>query len=153
VFSRFDAIVATQRVEKIKTIGDAYMAAAGLPGSNEDHAVAVARTALQMRDALADICVERKLDLHLRIGIHTGPVMAGVIGVQRFRYDLWGDTVNTASRMESQGRPGRIQISEATATALGEQFAVDIRGVIDVKGKGSMRTYWLISEKTPTLAT
>jgi len=144
IFSAFDRLVEAEGVEKIKTIGDAYMVAGGLPEPRADHVQAVARTALAMRDEIAAIARRTGHGwLDLRIGIDTGPVVAGVIGRRKFIYDLWGDTVNTASRMESHGRGGQIQITERVATALGPDFVVQPRGTIEVKGKGPMRTYLL----------
>ena len=130
-------------VEKIKTIGDAYMVAAGIPGSSTDHADRIAALAPRMLDALAVIADATALRLQARIGIHTGPIIAGVIGTHKFVYDVWGDTVNTASRMESHSLPGRIQLSAATRAALGDRFKLERRGVIEVKGKGMMETYFL----------
>ncbi|MDP9482716.1 MAG: adenylate/guanylate cyclase domain-containing protein, partial [Chloroflexota bacterium] len=133
--------------EKIKTIGDAYMAASGLPEPMSDHAGAMADMALDMRVALADLCAPLGLDLAIRIGIDSGPVIAGVIGRHKFIYDLWGDTVNTASRMESHGLPGQIQVSEATYGRLGERYDFDDRGEIEVKGKGRRRAYLLVGRR------
>ena len=144
IFSAFDQVAEAEGVEKIKTIGDAYMVAGGLPDLRPDHLEAVARTAFAMREAVAAIARRTGQDwLALRIGIDSGPAVAGVIGRRKFIYDLWGDTVNTASRMESHGLPGEIQVTERVATALGSAFAVRPRGVIDVKGKGPMATYLL----------
>jgi adenylate cyclase len=144
IFSAFDRLVEAEGVEKIKTIGDAYMVAGGLPEPRADHVEAVARTALAMRDEIATIARGTGHGwLDLRIGIDTGPVVAGVIGRRKFIYDLWGDTVNTASRMESHGKRGQIQITERVATALGSDFEVQARGTIEVKGKGPMTTYLL----------
>ena len=144
IFSAFDRLADAEGVEKIKTIGDAYMVAAGLPEPREDHVDAAARTALAMRDEIAAIA-ERTGHrwLAVRIGIDAGPVVAGVIGRRKFIYDLWGDTVNTASRMESHGVPGEIQVTDQVAAALGPAFAVRARGTIDVKGKGPMATFLL----------
>ncbi len=143
VFRRFDALSAEFGVEKIKTIGDAYMVAAGVSAHRVEHAPTLARFALALRDTAALSARPDGQPLQLRIGIHTGPAVAGVIGTSRFAYDLWGDTVNTASRMESHGEPGRIQVSEATAALLGPEFSLEPRGQIDVKGKGLMRLFFL----------
>ncbi len=144
VFSRFDRLAEHYGLEKIKTIGDAYMVAAGLPQPQNNHVAAVAAMAVDMQKTLEDFNAETGQDIALRIGIHTGPVVAGVIGLKKFAYDLWGDTVNTASRMESHGVPNRIQISEATyrrLLACGESYEFYPRGPIIIKGKGSMVTY------------
>jgi class 3 adenylate cyclase len=143
LFSAFDALAARHGLEKIKTIGDAYMVVGGLPEPRPDHAEAAVRMALDMRAAVAAIALERGLSLDLRIGIHSGSVVAGVIGVHKFAYDLWGDTVNTASRMESHGAPGLIQISEATHALLPPGFDLEARGEIAIKGKGEMRTWFV----------
>jgi guanylate cyclase len=148
IFSAFDRVADTEGVEKIKTIGDAYMVAGGLPAPHPDHLRAVARTGLAMRDALAKIGEATGNGwLALRVGIDSGPAVAGVIGRRKFIYDLWGDTVNTASRMESHGVPGAIQVTERVAAGLGEGFILRSRGVIDVKGKGPMTTYFLEGER------
>jgi class 3 adenylate cyclase len=144
LFSVFDLLVRRQGLEKIKTIGDAYMVAGGLPEPRPDHAEAVAEVALAMRKEVA-----RRLDptgrpLAVRIGIDTGPVVAGVIGRDRFIYDLWGDTVNTASRMESLGVPGCIQVTARTHQRLRDGYRFERRGPIQVKGKGEMITYFLL---------
>jgi guanylate cyclase len=143
VFRRFDALALEHGVEKIKTIGDAYMAVAGAPERSSDHAVRAARLALAMRASVGELAAERKMELAIRIGLHSGEAVAGVIGIQRFAYDLWGDTVNTASRMESHGQPGHIQLSAATHDALGDAFVTRERGAIEVKGRGTIVTYWL----------
>jgi guanylate cyclase len=144
IFSAFDRLADAEGVEKIKTIGDAYMVAAGLPEPRNDHVEATARMALAMRDEIAAIGERTGQSwLAVRIGIDTGPAVAGVIGRRKFIYDLWGDTVNTASRMESHGVPGEIQVTAHVADALGPGFALRARGVIDVKGKGPMATFLL----------
>ena len=143
IFSEFDALAEKHGLEKIKTIGDAYMAAAGLPAARADHASAAARLARDMLAAVARIATETGEPLRLRVGLNSGPVVAGVIGRKKFIYDLWGDTVNTASRMESHGIPGEIQLSEATATLLRSSFALKARGVIQIDGKGEMQTFLL----------
>ena len=144
IFSAFDRVADAEGVEKIKTIGDAYMVAGGLPDPRPDHLQAVARTALAMREEIAAIAEEEGHEwLAVRMGIDTGPAVAGVIGRRKFIYDLWGDTVNTASRMESHGLPGEIQVTESVASALGPEFSVRPRGTILVKGKGPMPTFLL----------
>jgi adenylate cyclase len=144
LFSRFDALVEQLGLEKIKTIGDCYMAAAGVPNDDADHARKAALLALAMRDVLATSAVAGETGLELRIGINSGPVVAGVIGTKRFLYDLWGDAVNTASRMESHGTPGEIQITRATYELLKDEFVCESRGTIVVKGKGPMETWYLV---------
>lgn len=147
IFSRFDAIVTHLGAEKIKTIGDAYMVVSGAPDPRHDHAHIIARLALALLNEIKLIRQETGIDLDVRIGVHTGSVIAGVIGAMRFSYDIWGDTVNTASRMESHGQAGRIQISQQTQERLGKEFLTIERGVIDVKGKGEMTTWWLEAER------
>ena len=147
IFSAFDALVEKHGLEKIKTIGDAYMAVAGCPTQCEDHPDSVAEFALDMLDTVARLNVGRANPIHTRTGIHTGEVVAGVIGTKRFAYDLWGDAVNTASRMESHALPDTIQVTRATYERLRERYELKRRGVIDVKGKGEMVTYLLIGRK------
>ncbi|MCA9678239.1 MAG: HAMP domain-containing protein [Myxococcales bacterium] len=147
LFSRFDALAEQHGLEKIKTIGDAYMVVAGIPQPNPDHAIAIARMALDMIATLEEYSRSHGTDLTIRVGIHTGSVVAGVIGRKKFIYDLWGDTVNTASRMESHGVPGRIHVTEAMKVALATRFELEARGVMDIKGKGQMSTYLLIRER------
>jgi len=144
IFSAFDLLADAEGLEKIKTIGDAYMVAGGIPSPRTDHVEAVARMALAMRAEIASIAGTTAHGwLAVRIGIDTGPAVAGVIGQRKFIYDLWGDTVNTASRMESHGVPGEIQVTARTAEALGPDFVVRSRGTIEVKGKGPMETFLL----------
>jgi len=149
VFSRFDAIAAEHGAEKIKTIGDAYMVVAGVPIAREDHVEVMAEVALAMRDAIRAVNAETGVTMDLRLGMHTGPVVAGVIGTHKFLYDLWGDTVNTASRMESHGVVGAIQVTQEVRDRLGSRFTFEDRGVSTIKGKGEMRTH-LLTGKEPT---
>jgi len=143
LFSLFDSLSDRFGLEKIKTVGDAYMAVAGLPTPRADHTEAAADMALEMQRQLATRTTPNGRPLQMRIGIHTGPVVAGVIGTRKFIYDLWGDTVNIASRMESQGLPGAIQVTEAACQRLRERYECERRGTIQVKGKGEMLTYVL----------
>jgi adenylate cyclase len=146
IFSRFDLLAETYHLEKIKTIGDAYMVVGGLPQPRSDHAIAIASMALDMIDAIAQFNLDTGESFQIRIGINSGAVVAGVIGIKKFIYDLWGDTVNIASRMESHGVPGRVHVSAATFELLSGSFLLEERGTISVKGKGEMQTYWLKSK-------
>jgi class 3 adenylate cyclase len=144
LFSAFDQLARRHGLEKIKTIGDAYMVAGGLPEPRPDHAKAVADMALALREESARHRDPAGRPLALRIGIDTGPVVAGVIGQDKFSYDLWGDTVNTASRMESQGVPGCIQVTARTYQRLRDGYRFERRGLVAVKGKGEMVTSFLV---------
>jgi len=146
LFTVFDELVDRYGVEKIKTIGDAYMVAAGVPSARPDHAQVLARLALDMCEAAGHHQREDGTPIQLRIGINSGPVVAGVIGRRKFIYDLWGDTVNVASRMESHGVPGRIQVAEPTWVRIRDGFVFETRGTIEVKGKGLIRTWYLLRE-------
>lgn len=147
IFSAVDRLALDYGIEKIKTIGDAYMAVAGLPEPRHDHAQAIARLALAMRDVVGEVSRRHGEDLRIRIGIHTGNIVAGVIGMHKFAYDVWGDTVNTASAMESHGIPNEIQVSHASFLRLSGGFILQPRGAIDIKGKGKMETYLLRGER------
>ncbi len=144
IFTRFDHIADSRGLEKIKTIGDSYMAAAGVPIPLADHASRAASMALDMMEAMDRFNEQSPYKLEVRIGIDAGPVVAGVIGKRKFLYDLWGDVVNTASRMESHGIAGLIQVTDAVRQRLGEPFRLERRGPIEVKGKGQMHT-WLLN--------
>ena len=143
VFVHFDELSDKYGVEKIRTIGDAYMVAAGVPTERPDHAEALAWMALDIMDFASSPRLSSNLTTHFRIGMNSGPVVAGVIGRKKFQYDLWGETVNTASRMESHGLPGKIQITESTQALLADKFLLIPRGEIEVKGRGKMRTFFL----------
>ncbi|MEA5597195.1 adenylate/guanylate cyclase domain-containing protein [Rivularia sp. UHCC 0363] len=147
IFSVFDRLSLKYGLEKIKTIGDAYMVVGGLPTRTSNHPQAVASMALEMQNAIIAFNRRNNLNFSIRIGIHTGSVVAGVIGLQKFTYDLWGNTVNIASRMESHGLSGKIQVTVDTYNRLRHQFILEKRGEISVKGKGNMTTYFLIGKR------
>ena len=147
IYSQFDSLIEKYGVEKIRTIGDNYMIAAGLPLPREDHAQALAHLALEMNAYVATLPTVGGQHLAYRIGINSGPVIAGVIGHKKFAYDVWGDAVNTASRMESQGKPGKIQITQATYELLKNDFICEAKGPMMIKGKGRMETWFLIRAK------
>ena len=148
-FSEFDHIMERHNIEKIKTIGDAYMAAGGLPTVNETHAIDAVEAALEIQAFMNNLAEEKKKlnepYFEARIGIHTGPVVAGIVGVKKYQYDIWGDTVNTANRMESSGAPGMINISATTYEILKdhEEYEFESRGKIEAKGKGLMEMYFV----------
>lgn len=147
VFSSMDRLAEQHGLETIKTSGDAYMVASGLPTPRADHVEAAAEVALAFREDAATRTAPDGEPLRIRIGMHTGPVVAGVIGTRKFTYDLWGDTVNTASRMESHGVNGEIHVSEATHQRLRDRYAFEERGEVEIKGIGAMRTYFLTGKR------
>jgi adenylate cyclase len=147
LFARFDALVAERGLEKIKTIGDAYMAAGGLPEPLEDHAARVVELGLAMID-VATQEGDQIADLRLRIGVHSGPVVGGVIGHRKFAFDIWGETVNVASRLESQGIRGRVHVSAATWRKVQDLFDAEPRGPIHLRGYGPMETYAIVGRRS-----
>jgi class 3 adenylate cyclase len=148
LFTQFDELARRYRVEKIKTIGDCYMAVCGVPDPRPDHATALAEMALEMIECLKQFNASRGASIQLRVGLNLGPVVAGVIGRSKFIYDLWGDTVNTASRMESTGLPDRVQVTESMQRALATEFELTERGEVEVKGKGKLKTWLLVGRKS-----
>jgi class 3 adenylate cyclase len=146
-FSKFDLIMEKYGVEKIKTIGDSYMAVGGLPNANHTHAKDVVNAALEIQNYMSEHKSKREISgelyFEIRIGVHTGPVVAGIVGVKKFQYDIWGDTVNTASRMESSGEAGKVNISETTYEKVKNDFNCVFRGEIAAKGKGMLKMYFV----------
>ena len=149
IFSRFDLLAERHGVEKIRTIGDNYMCVAGVPRLRADHAQAMARMALGIRAYLDELRAAGEDRIDFRIGMNSGPCVGGVIGLRKFVFDIWGDSVNTASRMESHGVPGRIHLSDATYELIRDEFECEPRGTIEVKGKAPMRTWFLVGERRP----
>lgn len=147
LYTAFDDMAAQFGLEKLRTMGDSYVVAAGLPDPRSDHALAGAEMALRMLDELDEHRIEGVGPLQMRIGIHSGSVVAGVIGTAKLTYDMWGDSVNVASRMESHGSPGRIHVSEPVYRALHDRYLFEPRGILDIKGKGEMATYFLIGRQ------
>jgi adenylate cyclase len=147
IYSHFDSLIEKHGLEKIRTIGDNYMIASGIPRPRVDHAQALARLALEMNSYITGLDPVGDRKLSFRMGINSGPVIAGVIGHKKFAYDVWGDAVNTASRMESQGVPGKIQITEATYQLLKNDFVCEPQGPVIIKGKGQMKTWFLVGSK------
>ncbi|GMQ86671.1 MAG: hypothetical protein BMS9Abin07_2259 [Acidimicrobiia bacterium] len=147
VYSAFDAFVQDHGVEKIRTIGDGYMVAAGVPFPRDDHAAAITRLALDIKAYFEALPPVHGHATNFRIGINSGPLVGGVIGTHKFQYDLWGDAVNTAARMESHGVPGRIQVTSATHHLIKDHFTCEERGPIEVKGKGEMETWFVLAER------
>lgn len=146
IFEQFDGLITDCGVEKIKTIGDAYMVAGGVPQPSPDHAEHLARCAMGMLDIIEAFNTESGHRLQLRIGLHRGPAVAGVIGTTKFAYDLWGESVNLASRLESSGAPGRIHVSDAFRSGLDDRLTFEVRGEIELKGVGATMTHWLTSK-------
>jgi adenylate cyclase len=152
VFTDFDRLVERHGLEKIKTTGDAYMVVSGVPVPRSDHAESLAQLALEMRAAAEDLRDPQGRDVPIRIGISSGPVVAGVVGTRKFFYDVWGDAVNVASRMETTGAVGKIQVSHQTYERLKEDFVLEECGEVEVRGKGRMPTWFLIVQKTCPVA-
>jgi adenylate cyclase len=148
IFTAFDCLVERHGLEKIKTTGDGYIVVSGVPVERPDHATALIQFAIEMLNVAAQIHDLHGHSLSIRIGLASGPVVAGVVGTKKFFYDVWGDTVNIASRMESTGLPGRIQVSSGTYERVKEQFEFDSRGPVDVKGKGQIATWFVIGRKS-----
>jgi adenylate cyclase len=147
IFCRADDLVQQHGLEKIKTIGDAYLVASGVPKPRSDHAEAIADLALDLLEASCHFPAPVGEKLSIRVGIHSGPMVAGVIGKRKSSYDIWGDTVNTASRMESHGLPGKIQVTDSTRNLPDAKFQFKERGLLDVRGKGLMRTWFLVDRR------
>ena len=147
VFEKFDAIVQRHNLEKMKTIGDSYMIASGVPNSVKDHAEKLVQAAIEMRDYILNRNIEKEIKLEMMTGIHTGPVVAGIVGMRKFTYDVWGDTVNIASRMTSGCEPQKINISGATHSLINNKFNCEYRGKLNAKGKGEIDMYFVESSK------
>ena len=152
-FRAFDVIIEKYGLEKIKTIGDAYMCAGGISSNGTDSATQVVKAALEMQEAMHDIAEEKKktdgIFFEARIGIHSGPVVAGIVGIKKFAFDIWGDTVNIAARMETNGKVGKVNISESTYHLIRDHYSCIYRGKIIAKNKGEIDMYFVGEEKSP----
>jgi class 3 adenylate cyclase len=146
-FRAFDEIIGRNGLEKIKTVGDAYIAVSGMPAANPDHAADVVRAGLEIRDFVEDRRRQHPESFGIRLGVHSGPVVAGIVGVKKFAYDIWGDAVNTAARMEQHSEPGQLNISETTYELVKGSFRCAYRGELEVKHKGRMHMYFVEGER------
>ncbi|MCA1650160.1 MAG: adenylate/guanylate cyclase domain-containing protein, partial [Acidobacteria bacterium] len=144
----FDMLADLYGLEKIKTIGDAYMVVGGMPERSDDHAERIADMAIDLSSRVAGLAVPGAEGITFRVGMHSGPAVAGVIGAKKFIYDVWGDTVNVASRMESHGAPGRIQVTQPVYERLRDRYLFERRGFVDVRGKGPMATWFLVGPRS-----
>ncbi|HSP89023.1 MAG TPA: adenylate/guanylate cyclase domain-containing protein [Ignavibacteriaceae bacterium] len=147
IFTSFDFIIDKYKLEKLKTIGDSYMIAGGLPNVTIDHAIKITQAAIEMQEVIGEVNEKNKFGCKMRIGIHTGPCVAGIVGIKKYTYDVWGDTVNIAKRLETNCEPGKINISEATYKLIKESFDCEYRGCIEAKGKGEIEMYFVKATK------
>jgi class 3 adenylate cyclase len=147
IFTDFDFILNKYELEKLKTIGDSYMIAGGLPNATDDHAIKVTQAAIEMQEVVKEVNDSLEFNCRMRVGIHSGPCVAGIVGIKKYTYDVWGDTVNLAKRLESNCEPGRINISQETYNLIKDHFECEYRGCIEAKGKGEIDMYFVVSPK------
>ncbi|MDO8550539.1 MAG: adenylate/guanylate cyclase domain-containing protein, partial [Ignavibacteria bacterium] len=151
IFTNFDFILDKHGLEKLKTIGDSYMIAGGLPNVTDDHAIKITRAAMEMQEIVHEVNDKHEFSCKMRVGIHTGPCVAGIVGIKKYTYDVWGDTVNIAKRLESNCEPGRINISRATYDLVKDKFECEYRGCIEAKGKGEIDMFFVKALKSATV--